>query len=450
MTENHALGDNQDSGTTNVHDGAKSSWQARLINLIRADGSLLLAARLVQLVNGFAITVILVRAFGLASAGTYAVASVAVVVCSLVCALGLNGSLPRSLRGVRAAPDDDASSLRSTGQANFVALVLILAALPVSLAGLFAYSAVMAHSVTEMWEILIFGASGYLLAQLNVGNTMLILQRRVWLCVMPPLLNTLGIAAGWLLADTPLDFALFITGSRLVGNALLFASFPYEHVSFRGLLSEMRAGLKFLPMDLFGTLSDQLPTFLLASFLSREELGIFGICRQLLMACETPGWSFVQSKYPELAQSGAVSLPMIRRKVMAMSIIMALAGVVLSFSFGNYIYHINGLGLLMLPILATLPARYLQNLLDQFMRAIGRLKMCTGLSVMKLALAVVCFPAAVTLFGLWGAIGTMAGMPVLLLASYAVGLGAASRPESSLRVSMISDPSIMVPSKASS
>jgi hypothetical protein len=76
-----------------------------------------------------------------------------VVVCSLVCALGLNGSLPRSLRGVRAAPDDGASSLRSTGQANFVALALILAALPVSLAGLFAYSAVMAHSVTEMWEI---------------------------------------------------------------------------------------------------------------------------------------------------------------------------------------------------------------------------------------------------------------------------------------------------------
>src|SRR2546430_1806524 len=62
---------------------------------VERSGAILLVGRLVQLGSGFLLSIVLVRLFGFAAAGTYAVAGVMITLITLVCTAGLQYSLPR-------------------------------------------------------------------------------------------------------------------------------------------------------------------------------------------------------------------------------------------------------------------------------------------------------------------------------------------------------------------
>src|SRR5271156_722504 len=67
----------------------------RLLGAFGRDAALVLIARLLQNANGFLLSVLIVRRFGLASAGTLTVATTAVVVLSLLGTFGLTYGLAR-------------------------------------------------------------------------------------------------------------------------------------------------------------------------------------------------------------------------------------------------------------------------------------------------------------------------------------------------------------------
>jgi O-antigen/teichoic acid export membrane protein len=373
---------------------------------MRSDALWLLVGRFAQLGNGFLLSIVLVRQFGLASAGTYTIASLAVMAASLVCTLGQIHSLPRSGLSVR--------------QSSFVSLVSTLLAAPPALIAIAALGFLMAHSPDEFWEIVVFGVSGIFMAQMSIASMLLIMRGSAFLTVVGPLLGTLGIVAGGLLATSPLEFAYYVTASRLAANIVVYAVMGIEFVGFRRILAEMRRGFGYLATDAVLTANDQIATILLAMILTREDMGVWGICRQLTIAADTPSWSIVQAKYPEMIRSPHEVSASLAKQILVLSVAVAVTGTIASFGLGRFIYHVDILGPVMAILLLSLPARYLQNLDDQLMRAIGAGGLCAQIAAIRLPISVLFTSLAAFVWGIWGAAASVTATALVLVVVYRI------------------------------
>ena len=356
--------------------------------------ALLLVGRGVQLVNGLLLSIVLVQRFGLATVGAFALGIAAVNILATVCALGLGAYLPR-LR-------------QSHGQSCFAALVLFLAQLPVVVPLLALYAGAQAQDRGEWLVIFLIALSGFFIGLQNLGMMLSIMIRRFHPGLIAPLCETVGLLIGWLLCDSATALALTLLAARVVSVLVIWSGFRLERLPLRRVLGIGRAGGRWLAPDLLGLLGEQAAPLVLAAFVTRGELGVFRLCQQLLMAADSPCWTFVQSKYPQMVDSGPAFVERVhgqlRRIALVVAVALALGATLLAFVF----FHVPQVAPLMAILSAALLWRYKSYLFGQALRAVGRVDAVTWLGAGKLAVALLLITAGTHLAGVWGAVIALA------------------------------------------
>ena len=174
-----------------------------------------------------------------------------------------------------------------------------------------------------------------------------------------------------------------------------------------GLKSSVRyglGGLKYSPMDLIAMMSEQTGTLIIAGILTRADLGVYGLCQQFVGAADTPGWSVVQSQYPELVRTRLGIAAALRSRVIKLSLVVALLVLASAAVLGQYVYKIPGFLLMMAILTLSIPSRYLNNFYYQTLRAAGCIRIGTNLSIAKLLFGLAAFWTLGSTMGLWGCI----------------------------------------------
>lgn len=363
---------------------------AALRDAFHAGPGLLLVGRSIQLGNGLLLSVILVRRFGLEVVGSFALGIAAVNILATVCPLGLHAYLPRVKQ--------------SHAQSSFVGLVLFLAQLPfvVVLLGLYAWA--QAHGAVEQRIIFFAAFSGYFIGLANLGMMLSIMIRRFYPGLIAPLCEMVGLIAGSFLAHTPDGFAITLLLSRMLSVLVIWGGFQFERLSVDRIFEIAGNGVRYLAPDLLALLSEQSAPLLLARVVSRSDLGIFRLCQQLLMAADSPGWTFVQSKYPQMVESGPAFVDEVHRQVRRIGLTASVLCVIISSVLALSLFHTPTVAALMAILSACLVWRYENYLFGQALRAVGRVRVLTALGLAKLVAALICFYAATLSGGVWGAV----------------------------------------------
>jgi O-antigen/teichoic acid export membrane protein len=365
-------------------------WSNPIESVMDREGAFLLLSRVLQMGNGFALSLVLIRKFGLAGVGTYTVAAVATAALSWLCSAGLPYSLPRE-------PIRD-------HERNSVAVLWAVLLLPLAALVAVPFGWLMARRPSEWIEIALFACGGYFFGQINVLNTLLLLQRRIDRMLLVPVVTFAGIVLGFFLSRSMAQFAVILLAARAFGNLTVLAGMKYARVSFSSAVRYGLSGLKYSPMDMIAMLFEQAACLIAAGILPRMELGQYGLCQQLLGAADTPGWAIVQSHYPELVRTPLTISRSLRGRVFLLSFIMAAllsgGGAVL----GRYVYKIPGFFAMTALLTLSIPWRYLSNFYDQALRAAGYIRAGTQLAATKLVGGLLIFWMLVSAFGLWGCI----------------------------------------------
>ena len=230
----------------------------------RSEAGLLLWGRVILMGNAFLVSIFLIKKFGLAAVGTYTLANVAVTFLSLSCGFGLNYSLPRESM--------------TNPQRNTVTLVWSGLVAPVSLLLIIAYAWIMAENRQEILEISLFATAGFFVALTNVANTLYLLQKRIHLSLIFPIVHTAGLLVGMIFSRTVIQFALALMVFRALGSFIPFVLLNYSRVSLANIFRCGIRGCGFLPSDMLAMFSEQSGLLILSQLLSRGDLGMFGLC----------------------------------------------------------------------------------------------------------------------------------------------------------------------------
>lgn len=364
-----------------------------------------LAARSLQLLNGFATSVAVVWLFGLAAAGAYAVGLIGTGLLALFTGMGLPSSLPHS-------------TALSEGRKASSGLMATFIAAPPAIAASLVFGWAVGRNAEEALAIAIFALSGHLFGQGNVLQTLLVMQRRARFAPLPHAVHGAGIAAAALLAHGLFEFGCILLAFRVAGNLAGFAMLRMERASARDVWTVVSGGRGFLSVDIVLVLSEELPPLLLSYLIPREAMGIFGICRQLLSAALTPGWSFVQSKYPDLVLQKLAPAHEVARRNMQIALSAAAAAFAGSAFLALLIYRLPVLIPAMAVLLLTLPAGYATYHYELFIRAAGDVQASNELAAAKAVVAVGLFWLLGSAFGLWGGLTAAAIVPVLAALAY--------------------------------
>lgn len=355
---------------------------------------LLLVGRGVQLVNGLLLSIVLVRRFGLATVGAFALGIAAVNILATVCALGLGAYLPRQRQ--------------SHAQSCFAALCLFLAQLPLVVPLLALYAGALAHDRDEWQVIFVVALSGFFIGLQNLGMMLSIMIRRFHPGLIAPLCETGGLVVGWLVCATAPALALTLLAARAVSVLVIWGGFRLERLPLARVAAMGRDGVRWLTPDLLGLLGEQAAPLVLGAFVARGELGVFRLCQQLLMAADSPCWTFVQSKYPEMVESGSAFVARVHGQVRRIALAVAAALVVGATVLAHAFFHVPAVAPLMAVLSAALPWRYKSYLFGQALRAVGRVDAVTWLGGGKLVVALVLITAGTWLAGVWGAVVALA------------------------------------------
>lgn len=365
---------------------------------------LLLVGRGVQLVNGLLLSIVLVQRFGLATVGAFALGIAAVNILATVCALGLGAYLPRQRQ--------------SHGQSCFAALVLFLAQLPLVVPLLALYATLQAHDRGEWQVIFVVALSGFFIGLQNLGMMLSIMIRRFHPGLTAPLCETGGLLAGWLWCASAPALALTLLAARLGSVLLVWGGFRLERLPLRRVRAIGRDGMRWLAPDLLGLLGEQAAPLALGAFVARGELGVFRLCQQLLMAADSPCWTFVQSKYPEMVERGPALVARVHGQVRRIARVVAVALVAGAAVLAYGVFHVPAVAPLMAILSAALPWRYQGYLFGQALRAAGRVAAVTWLGGAKLAVFLLLITAGARCAGVWGAIVALACCSVLAGLAY--------------------------------
>lgn len=385
------------------------SWEARLKAASQGgsgqDAFLVLLSRVVQMANGFALSVVIVRRFGLPEVGAYTVAAALASLLSLVCSAGLQYSLPREALS---------SEERNTIAAWWSLLLLPLVALSVAPFGI-----AMSHRPGEWAEIALFATGGYFFAQSNVLTALLIMQHRAAWVLAPAAAATAGTILSAFFGRTAVQFAAILLAARALGPLCVFARNTYARVGLDKVLKCGLAGLRYSPMDLIAMISEQSGPLVMAAFLSRAEVGVFGLCLQCLTTADVPGWSLVQAHYPSLVDASRDTAIRVRSRVLRLSAVIAVLMAGGAIVLGEFVYRVPSFWSMMALLAVSVPSRYLNNFYDQFLRAMGRVGTGTSLAGVKLVLALLLFAGLGSALGLWGCIVALAALAFLSALLYA-------------------------------
>jgi O-antigen/teichoic acid export membrane protein len=384
---------------------ALKRYLALALNSLYAPGAaLLLAGRVVQLLNALVLSIVIVRRFGLEMVGTFAVGFIGVAVLTVLSPMGLPSHLPR----LRAAHE----------KLSFAALAIQLAMLPVFGATVYGYARLQATDPRESATIFVVAIGGVLIGASNTGLMLSIMRSRFLPGLLSPLCEAVGILVGAALATSGLALATYLLMGRLAGATVIWSGFRFQSVSMRRVAAIARRGIGYSVPDLLALLSEQSAPLLLATMATRADLGLFRLCQQMLNAADTPGWTFVQSKYPELVRDRPGVSEHVYEQVRRLGAVAAVMCVAGSIVLATDVYRIPTIGWMMAVLAPSLFWRYKNNYFEQRFRATGQLAVTTTLSLLKLCAAVPVFFLAIQTRGAWGAIWALAALSVVAGITY--------------------------------
>ncbi len=344
-----------------------------------------------QNANGFVLSVIIVKNFGLAAAGSLTIASIGTTVLATMCAFGLPFVFARLGTEARAQ--------------NSVGLLCSVAGVVVAVPPCLGLGLLFGKDPAEAAVVFLLSLGGAYFAVTSIASALLLVQNRGADVILSPLGNSIGLALGGLLADDLLTFAIILTVARFAGAFAAFARSRFGPASFATIVAHLRCGVDYLSVDTLNLGSYQASVMLTSVLLSREELGIFGLCRQIITVSDTPASSSTSVWYPRLCQHPQQSFPGFKRHMLQLGAYCALGLAVLSVPLGLWIYHSPVFALLAPLMVASVPFRYLVVAREALIRAIGQIRAMRELTIFRCALCVL-LPLGVLAGGVLGAIIT--------------------------------------------
>ncbi len=371
-----------------------ANWLSRLLNrmsdVYERGASLLLAGRAVQLLNSFGWSVVLIKRFGLSMVGTFAVGVVAVTVLSTVSPLGLTSFLPR----VRQAH----------ARLCFAGITIQLAVLPVVLGVLSVYARLFAQNVGEQRIVFLVALSGFAIGCSNTGLMLSIMVRRFYPATIAPLIETIAILIAAFSAASPEAVAGYLLLSRAAGSLVIWSGMRVSPMSLRRVVFVLRRSIGYLAPDAIAVFSEQIAPLILQVITTRAELGLFRLCQQMLNASDTPGWSYVQSKYPELVGGDKSFFASVQHKVSRLAMVASVLCAAGSTVLAIWVYRLAVIVPMMCMLSVSLFWRYKNNLYDQGFRASGQVATSTVLGALKLLCGSIIFYVLIRWQGVWGAV----------------------------------------------
>lgn len=354
----------------------------------------LLGGRAVQLGNSVLLSAVVVRHFGLKMMGTYALGYIAVAFTPHLLSLGLNSELPRTKRPLP--------------ELSFISLAIQFSTFSVLAPLLYLYSRLLGRSAVEQTIIFLVAISGCLTGFSNVGLTLQILLRRFRMASIAPLFEFGLILIGAAMAHSGAGLALYFLAGRTITAMLMWPRLKPKRVAFQDVFPVARQGSKYLILDLLVTFSEQLTPIILGVVTPRAALGTFRLCQQTSSAAETPGWSYVQGRYPELAKGDPTESEYITRQATKIGIGATLLCAVGSFPLAFVVFHTPSVASMILVLSAALVFRYLMYVCDQRLRAEGRVQASAILVIARILLFSIVILLTVKHLGVWAGIWTNA------------------------------------------
>ena len=373
-------------------------WILGLFGLYDRGAAILMAGRALQLLNSFGWSVVIIKRFGLSMIGTFAVGMVAVAILSILSALGLPSYLPRLKQ--------------SHARLCFAGLLLQLSVLP-AVAGILAiYAKVFAHSPAEERIIFLVALSGSMVGLCNTGLMLSIMVRRFYPAVAAPVFESAAIVIAGLGTASAEGIAGYLLVSRIAGALVIWSGMRFSVLSRLRLAFVLRRSVTYLAPDAIAMLSEQIAPLLLQVMTTRAELGLFRLCQQMLNASDTPGWSYVQSKYPDLVRNHNSFFASVHWHVVRLSLLASALCVFGSAVLGLWVYRLPIVIPMMCILAGSLFWRYKTNLYEQGFRASGQIAISTVLGALKLLVATLVFSLLIYWQGIWGAVLALATVSI--------------------------------------
>ena len=387
-----------------VRGRASALWRF-VTNTLQRPSAWLLAGRAVQLVNSVLVSGVVVRRFGLKMVGTYALGYILVAFLPHILSLGLNSELPRTKRPIP--------------QLLYIAIVIQLTMGLLTLPALYLYSALMANSSSERSVVFVVALFGSFTGMFNVALTLNILLRHFKSAFYAPLIETLAIFIGAYLSRTGLQMACFVLAGKMLTLLVAWPSLRIQRVAIRETFPTIKQGAKYLFLDLVSTFSEQLIPFLLGISAPREQLGLFRLCYQISSAAETPGWSYVQSKYPELTRGLRSVNKRIARHARTIGVAASALCVAGSIPVAFVVFKTPVVAAMMLVLGGALPWRYVSFVSDQRLRASGSISPILKLALLRVLFCAVMLELTIRTSAVWAGVLTSGTASVLFGVLYA-------------------------------
>jgi O-antigen/teichoic acid export membrane protein len=372
----------------------RSRLASHVKNTLRRPATWLLGGRGVQLANSVLLSAVVVRHFGLGMVGTYAIGYIAVAFIPHILSLGLNSELPRTRRPMP--------------ELLFIAAVIQFATFALLMPLLYLYSRFLARSHVELPIIFVVAVSGCFTGMFNVGLTLNILLRRFRIAFVAPLFESFTILVGSFFAHSGLQLAFFILVGRMLTAGLTWPRLRMSPVHRREMMPVARQGTKYLFLDLLVTFSEQLLPLMLGISAPRAQLGLYRLCQQTASAAETPGWSYVQGKYPEMTIGDPEVNKQIARQARRAGMAAALLCLVGAIPLAFLVFHEPVVALMLAVLSGALTSRYIIYVNDQRLRAEGRIGASLALVISRIVVFAAVLGMTVERFGVWAGIWTSA------------------------------------------
>jgi len=188
---------------------------------------------------------------------------------------------------------------------------------------------------------------------------------------------------------------------------------PMRRFSLVELKAHFRQGLRFLTADTVGLIADQGAVMIASALMTRADLGIFGLCRQMLTVSDTPLWSRLTAWYPRVVADQIGATTQLRREMLRMGVLCGLGLAALSLPLGLWIYHLPAFLPAACLMVASVPFRYVLATGEMSLRAFGCIGLVNKVTLLR-CLLVALLPAGIYLSGLYGAILASLAQAVIL------------------------------------
>jgi hypothetical protein len=362
-------------------------------------GRTILLARLLQNANGFLLTTIVASRYGLDAVGTLTLATIPITLVTLFGTFGLH---------FRFAQIDVHHAILNT-----LGLISAVVSFPIILVASLAFALLFGHSPQEQFQLAVIALSSPFFAQCNVMSALQVLQNKQAHSVIGPGMNMLGLAIGAFWQDFSV-FCVWIFIFRLLGVVIPYALLPHDFSQLRQAAKQLRSGLRFLFSDAVLILSDNLVLLLSAHVLTRGDLGVLGICRQLLTASDTPGWASMQSAYPRLVAEGDRHFHQLTQAMFRTGAIMGVFVTVLALLLGALVFHVHDLWFYTAVLMVSAPARYVVLTIETRLKAKGAISVANWMTGLRASAGFAVIGAATILNGLLGHLVALAGFFIVL------------------------------------